>query len=234
MTTNHYQNMYTGPGVTAPIRVASHASATLLHPEIYYPSTPNTSMNIVKRSEIVARPAKGTNNLESINNNQGSNQVYLDNKEKNQNKCITSNDFNRQKVAIDHLWERTKEEYDEEVATEIDEAMEVIMRAFNLPDGVVNVRRSKKYKEVLEALHYGTGEIIKIIEPVIASVTSVASSIPSIIASVPILDSTTRAPIIQPTEQGMGWVVGCPGDYDRRMTQRAITRQEHYSELVSP
>lgn len=44
--------------------------------------------------------------------------MYLD-------KYITSNDFSRQFVTIDQLWESTKEEYDEEIATEIDEAMEV-------------------------------------------------------------------------------------------------------------
>lgn len=53
-------NIGPGQGVPAPIRI---------HPEIYYPSTPITSMNIVKRSEIVAAPTKAANNLESIKNN---------------------------------------------------------------------------------------------------------------------------------------------------------------------
>jgi hypothetical protein len=132
------------------------------------------SLNTVKRSESVADPAKGINNNESINKNQTSKQVqpdYLDNKD----------DFNRESVSTGQLWERTKEEYDEEVATEIDEAMEVVMRAFNLPNGVLNVRRSKKYIEVLKALHEGTGQIIKIIaEPVISTVPNVIPSVPNV------------------------------------------------------
>lgn len=108
--------MYTGPGpgVTVP-RIPTPTTT-------YTP----TSMNIVKRSEIVTSPAKGTNNLESNNNNQTSNQVYLDNKEKNQNKSITSNDFSIESAAIDQLREK------------LGEALGTIVRIFGDSSG--NVR----------------------------------------------------------------------------------------------
>lgn len=77
-------------------------------------SIPNTSLNIVKRSEIVASPAKGINNLGSISNNQASSsicdaKVYLDDREKNQNKSITSSNFNSKNILIDELREKLGE-----------------------------------------------------------------------------------------------------------------------------
>lgn len=69
MTSNQMQKAGPGPGVTVP-------KVPIISP------TPHTSLNIINKSEIVARPAKGINNQESINNKQMSNQVYLDNKEK--------------------------------------------------------------------------------------------------------------------------------------------------------
>jgi hypothetical protein len=214
MQSNHKQKMLTGPGPGAPV-VASHVEPTLpiiVHPVIHCP-TPTTSasaelagglprFNMVNRSEIVAHPAKGINNPQSINHNQASTQIppqYLCNQEEIKNKSITCSDFSTDNVPIDEFWERTKEEYDDEVATEIDEAMEVIMRAFNLPNGVLNVRRSKKFKEALIALHYGTGEIINIIEqPVTLNVPSVPS-----VPSVPNLSSIVPSMTLSPGESEM-------------------------------
>lgn len=64
------------------------------------------------------------------------------------------------------------------------------MRAFNLPDGVLNVRISKKYKKVLKALHYGTGEILKIIEE-------------TQLASLPIISSVQNVPTVQTAQQNV-------------------------------
>lgn len=152
MTGNQMQklNTGTGPGVPASVRV---------HPVIYYPTPKaNTSLNMVKRSEIVASPAKGVNNLESSNNNQASTQVYLHDKEKKAhwlNKSITSSNLSIKNEPIDRLSEEEetwKEEYDEEVAEEVNEAIKAIERAYRMPDGMMNIRRCKKYVEQIKRI----------------------------------------------------------------------------------
>jgi hypothetical protein len=231
------QNSYTGPGRGVTV-----------------PKIPTPTLNTVKRSEIVVHPAKGTNNLESIKNNQTSNQVYLDKKEKNQNKSITSNDFSRQSVAIDSLKEKseTKEEYDEEVTEEVNEAIRTIERVYTMGDGTMNIRRCRKYIEQIkgiEEIFRGIREAVEESEVVENGQNGTnpvfyqaeldktfpveKTGAPTLsVGAVTIVDSTTRAPIIQPTEQTIGWVAGCPGDYERRMTPRVITRQEHYCHIA--
>ena len=66
-------------------------------------------MNIVNGIEIVAHPAKGTNNLNQVNNNTSNRPVYLDNGEKIQEESIT-HDFNKDNNSLDHLRERLSEE----------------------------------------------------------------------------------------------------------------------------
>jgi len=64
--------------------------------------TPQYTMNIVNGIEIVAHPAKGTNNLNQVNNNTSNRPVYLDNGEKIQEESIT-HDFNKDNNSLDHL-----------------------------------------------------------------------------------------------------------------------------------
>lgn len=142
MQSNQMQNMDTGPGPGAPV------------PRIPTPTTKYTptSMNTVKRSDIVVAPAKVFNNLDSINNNQTSGQVYLYNGEKNQTKSVTdsNNSFNVENNPIDDLngWVKKKSREElEEYALKWEAAVEygnMVMKERN--------RDSKYYNEEIERL----------------------------------------------------------------------------------
>ena len=128
--------------------------------------TPQYTMNIVNGLEIIAHPAKGTNNLNQVNNNTSRRTVYLDNGEKNQKESIVSN-FNKDNNSLDHLrggenkeWYETTEENDEQMEVELEEALEIINKTFNMPDGTLNKRRCEKYRKVLEMLHESVGRTL--------------------------------------------------------------------------
>lgn len=109
-----------------------------------------TTVNYNMGSEIDVHPGKGTINHDQINT-----PVYY-------------NSFGVESKPIDHFKEErerelyeTTEECDEETEIHVNHALRALMKAFNMPDGGVNVRRQEKYEEALELIHEAIGTLVK-------------------------------------------------------------------------
>lgn len=139
---NNRSNQYNiGPGPGVPI---INTVPRIPTPEY----TISRSMNIVNRSEIVAHPAKGTNNLNQVNNNQTNTSVYLHSVEKNQKESITNSNLNIDEEALDQLRDR------------LGEAVRIIDEVFAENGGAK--------EEVCEALLPDVEEIIEYLQRIAA------------------------------------------------------------------
>lgn len=187
-------------------------------PKVPTVPTPSTNMNIVNRSQIVVVPPTVHNNLGSISNILPSSQVYLDTKEKIQNKSFTdSNYFSLKTQPLDHFSEKSpsliddtwKEEFDEEVIEEVNESMKTLERALTMPDGMMNVRRCKKYVAQLKLFVQLFTHIIDAAE----RLPDVDTFIPLVPPTVPPVPSIPRVPPTLPPVPSIPLQIIKPTDY---------------------
>ena len=157
--------------------------------------TPQYTMNIVNGIEIVAHPAKGTNNLNQVNNNASNRPVYLDNGEKNWKESI-AHDFNKDNNSLDHLTER------------LSEGATIIHNIFTDEEGYARKEICGRYvKDVEEILEY-----LKVVAEVGRAYNG-KGTVPSIVPSVVPSVITEGTPSVVPN--------GIPSEYEAGM-RRAL------------